>query len=73
MRNYCEPDLIDGPTEYFRGLTEISLPTIPAASPSKTWVCGHSLAGIVGSNPARDMDVCLFECCVLSGRGSASD
>ena len=29
---------------------------------------GRSLAGIAGSNPARDMDVCR-ECCVLSGRG----
>jgi hypothetical protein len=24
------------------------------------WVCGHSLAGIVGSNPAGGMDVCLL-------------
>ena len=34
----------------------------------KAWVCCRSLAGIVGSNPARGMDVCV-ECCVLSGRG----
>ena len=27
---------------------------------SKAWVCGHSLAGIVGSNPPRDMNVCLL-------------
>jgi hypothetical protein len=38
------------------------------------WKCGghearnRSLAGIVGSNTAGGMDVCLFECCVLSGR-----
>jgi len=63
MRNYCKPALIDGPTEYFKGLTEISLPTIPAASPSKTWVCGRSLAGIVGSNPPGNMDVCLSAVC----------
>ena len=29
---------------------------------------GRSLAGIAGSNPAWDMDVCLL-CCVSSGRG----
>jgi len=33
---------------------------IPAAKRSKVWVCGHSLAGIAGSNPAGDMNVCLF-------------
>jgi hypothetical protein len=26
----------------------------------KAWVFGRSLAGIVGSNPARDMDICLL-------------
>ena len=32
-------------------------------------VCGRSLAGIADSNSAgRWMNVCLFECCVLSGR-----
>jgi hypothetical protein len=36
------------------------------ASRSKTWVLGHSLARIAGSNPAVDMD--SSECCVLSGR-----
>jgi len=29
------------------------------AARSKAWVCGHSLAGIVGSNSAGGMDVCL--------------
>jgi len=39
------------------------------AARSKAWVCGSSLAGIVGSNPAGAwMSVCV-ECCVLSGRG----
>jgi len=42
---------------------------IPAAKRSKVWVCGRSLAGTAGSNPARDMNVCLFLCCVLSGTG----
>jgi len=27
---------------------------------SKAWVCGRSLAGTAGSNPARGMDVCLL-------------
>ena len=30
------------------------------AARSKAWVCGQSLAGIAGSNPAEDMDVCLL-------------
>ena len=41
---------------------------IPMSARSKTWVCGCSLTGIVGSNPAGGMDVSC-ECCVLSGRG----
>jgi hypothetical protein len=40
---------------------------IPEAEQSMVWVCGCSLAGIVGSNPAGGMAVC-YECCVLSGR-----
>ena len=35
---------------------------------SKAWVCSHSPAEIVGSNPTGGMDVCC-ECCVLSSRG----
>jgi len=27
---------------------------------SEAWVCGRSLAGIAGSNPAGGMDVCLL-------------
>jgi hypothetical protein len=33
---------------------------IPVAARSKAWVCGRSLAGIVGSNPAGNMVVCLL-------------
>ena len=33
--------------------------TILIAGRSMAWVCGSSLAGIAGSNPARGMDVCL--------------
>jgi len=32
----------------------------PLAARSMAWVCGRSLAGIVGSNPAGGMDVCLL-------------
>jgi hypothetical protein len=41
---------------------------IPVAARSKAWVCGGSLAGIGGSNPAAGMNVCC-ECCVLLGKG----
>jgi hypothetical protein len=37
----------------------IYMPT-PVAARSMAWVCGRSLAGILGSNPAGDMDVCLL-------------
>jgi hypothetical protein len=30
------------------------------ATRSKAWVFGRLVAGIVGSNPARGMDVCLL-------------
>ena len=33
---------------------------IPVAARSKAWICGCSLAGIVGSNAARGMDLCLL-------------
>jgi hypothetical protein len=32
---------------------------IPVAVRSKAWVYGRSLTGIVGSNPAGGMDVCV--------------
>ena len=41
---------------------------ISVVARSKTWVYGRSLGGIVGSNPAEGMDVCV-EYCVMSGRG----
>jgi hypothetical protein len=43
-----------------------------SADPSGRAVSGRSPAEIVGSNPTRGVDVCLFVCCecyVLSGRG----
>ena len=33
---------------------------IPVDARSKAWVYGRSLAGILGSNPAGGMDVCLL-------------
>jgi hypothetical protein len=41
---------------------------IPVAARSKAWVCGRSLAGIVGSNPAGAWMSVSCECCV-SGKG----
>ena len=32
---------------------------IPVAARYKVWVCGRSLAGIVGSDPAGGMDISL--------------
>jgi hypothetical protein len=41
---------------------------IPVAVWSKVWVCGHSFAGIVGSNPAGGMWMVVSSgCCVLLG------
>ena len=33
---------------------------VPVAARSKSWVYGHSIAGIAGSNPAGSLDVCLL-------------
>jgi hypothetical protein len=48
--------------QYWPAYTESCSLPIPVAARSKEWVCVRSLAGIVGSNSARRMDVCL---CVL--------
>jgi len=38
----------------------------PVAARAKAWVCGHSLAGIVGLNPAGAMDDwLLWKLCVV--------
>jgi hypothetical protein len=34
--------------------------TLPVTARSKAWVCGRSLPGIVGSNPACGMDIYLL-------------
>jgi len=38
----------------------VSVNSIFVAVCSKEWICGCSLAGIVGSNPTGDMRVCLM-------------
>ena len=45
--------------KYFWTASGLERP-IPVADWSSIRVCGRSLAKIVGSNPAGDMDVCLF-------------
>ena len=50
---------------YFESL-ERSAP-IPVVARSKVWVGGRLLAGISGSNPARDVDICpLWVLCVVN-------
>ena len=48
-----------------------SLP-IPVAEWSKARVCGRSLAGIAGSNPAAGMDVCC-ECRTVRTKGKSQE
>jgi hypothetical protein len=33
---------------------------VPGTTRSKAWVCGHLIAGVLVSNPAGSMDVCLM-------------
>ena len=42
---------------------------IPVAARYEAWVCGRSLAGIVGSNPTGAWISVSCDCGVLSGRG----
>ena len=42
---------------------------VPMAVRSKPSFCGLSSVGIELSNPTGGMDVCCFDCCVLSDRG----
>jgi len=32
----------------------------PVAARPQVWICGRSLAGVVGSSPVGGMDVCLL-------------
>jgi len=48
---------------------QVIIRSIPVAASSKVWVCCRSLAGIVGSNPAGGMGVCLlWVLCVVRQR-----
>ena len=49
-------------------LLEILSLAVVVVARSKAWVCGRSLTGVAGSNPAGVMDVCC-ERCVVPGRG----
>jgi hypothetical protein len=56
-------------TEVLTNLSSIDNVPIPVAARSKAWVCGRSLAGIVGSNiPLGTWMSGTCERCVLSGR-----
>jgi hypothetical protein len=55
---------------YFWLLQEIKLSTVSARS--KAWtVFAHSNTGVVGSNPTRGMNVCIYSFFVLSCVGSS--
>jgi hypothetical protein len=59
---YSKYSLSDGYIKF----TYYSIYPIPVASQSKAWVCGRSLAGIAGSNPAEGhgyLSVAIFVCC----------
>jgi len=49
-------DKIVGKRKYYLQLKQVP---IPVATWPKAWVCGRSIAGIVGSNSAGGMDVSL--------------
>jgi hypothetical protein len=46
---------------------------IPVVAPSKAWVCGRALAGVMGSNPTGGMDVYLVQCLCCQVELSATD
>ena len=46
--------------EHILGRGIMGYKTIPVAERSRARVCGRSLSGIVGTNTAGVMDVCLF-------------
>jgi hypothetical protein len=54
---------------YLFFVNEVPERPIPVATWSWVWVCSCSLAGILGSNPARSMDACrLSVLCVVRQR-----
>jgi len=47
---------------------------VPVAARSNAWVCDHSPADIVGSNPTGGMDICLLSVlCVVQVEVSATN
>jgi hypothetical protein len=48
-------------------VTNTPLRPMPVAARSKAWLCGRSLAGIVGSNPAGAMESVSCECYLVRG------
>jgi len=63
---YLPPQKIDLSVPYIKLRTGEKEP-VPMAAQSKAWVCGHSPAGISGSNLPRDVDISC-KCYVLSAR-----
>jgi hypothetical protein len=51
-------------------MSKLKYLSVDPSGRAKVWVCGHSLAVVVGSNLTGSIDVCLWDCCVLSGRRS---
>jgi hypothetical protein len=59
----CKAPCREGmPCETRKGISQklSDIGPIPVAAPSKAWVCGLTLAGIVDANPAGGMGVCLL-------------
>jgi hypothetical protein len=54
---------------FYKWKWAIFLQPIPSTALSKAWVCGRSLAGLSGSNPAEAWKSHSCECTVVSGRG----
>ena len=58
------------PTPYTAGITG-SNPPVPVAEWSNARVCSRSLTGVVGSNTAAGMDVCVA-CCAVETKEEAT-
>jgi hypothetical protein len=41
-------------------ITDINVSDVTVTARSNAWICGRSLGGVAGSNPAGGMDVCLL-------------
>ena len=56
---FPDREMNDMKKEHFMSLVTFLVPILVALR-SKAWVCGRSLAGIVGAIPARSMEVWLL-------------